>query len=348
MEKNKNTEKYMHHLLENDSIVFESLIYVIKILNGIKNNNIDDKLIYLKDELRLHKKEELINIVEQYFPSAQQTSEHGERLVSCQPGKDPLTPDVRLMKFLYSFLPSRVAVDIGANVGDVSMHLMKTGYRVYAFEPYGPVYEKLIERLGAKPHFTGLKYAIGSEDGYMDLLIAKDESGYGVFKDTSLYSTLKEHSVPGGLKFAEKSAVVVRSISSLQKSRELPEQLGLLKIDAEGYNSEIISGIESDTTPVVTTEFWSEDHCFAHFDTFVPLAELVELMRNRKYYWYIVFSYTKQEEEGYEPIYYVSFYCNHDDADNNTWGNVFFFNCYEIFSKALEWCSAMLPKKKYF
>jgi len=56
-------------------------------------------------------------------------------------------PETGLISFLYSFLPSPRALDIGAHAGDVSARMLETGYEVYAFEPYPPVYEKLAARL---------------------------------------------------------------------------------------------------------------------------------------------------------------------------------------------------------
>ncbi|MFM7880784.1 MAG: FkbM family methyltransferase, partial [Microcystis panniformis] len=40
--------------------------------------------------------------------------------------------DIELMTYLYSYLPYRLAVDIGANRGDVSSRLLQAGYQVYA------------------------------------------------------------------------------------------------------------------------------------------------------------------------------------------------------------------------
>src|SRR5579883_1612354 len=52
-------------------------------------------------------------------------------------------PELGLLEFLYSFLPSRSVIDVGAHIGDVSEHLLNTGFEVYAFEPYPESYQRL-------------------------------------------------------------------------------------------------------------------------------------------------------------------------------------------------------------
>jgi hypothetical protein len=78
-------------------------------------------------------------------------------------------PETSLMAFLYSYLPTRKAIDVGAHAGDVSEALLKAGYEVYAFEPYPPVYAKLVKRLGNDTRFHPFPYALGCIEGEMQL-----------------------------------------------------------------------------------------------------------------------------------------------------------------------------------
>ncbi|MFM8308912.1 MAG: FkbM family methyltransferase, partial [Microcystis aeruginosa] len=70
--------------------------------------------------------------------------------------------DIELMTYLYSYLPHRLALDIGANRGDVSSRLLQAGYQVYAFEPFPPVIDKLKNCLGDHPNFRLFPFALGS------------------------------------------------------------------------------------------------------------------------------------------------------------------------------------------
>ncbi len=251
-------------------------------------------------------------------------------------------PDVLLMGFLYSFLPHRVALDVGANIGNVSEVLLESGYEVYAFEPYVPTFAKLTSRLNNHPDFHPMDFAVGADDGEIDLYIAADTSGNDLYKQPSLYNTLSPHSMPPGLEFTEKVSVTVRSLKSLQEDGKVPEEIGLLKIDAEGYDLEVIRGSTNGSIPVIVTEFWDKNHVFANFDAFNSLKVLVEEMRARKYYWYIVVA-RKENRHSPDFVYDVFYYCNFPRTLDNSWGNVFFFNEYDLFKKALDWCSAMFP-----
>lgn len=251
-------------------------------------------------------------------------------------------PDVLLMGFLYSFLPYRVALDVGANIGNVSEFLLESGYEVYAFEPYIPTFAKLTSRLNNHPDFHPMDFAVGADDGEIDLYIAADTSGNDLYKQPSLYNTLSPHSMPPGLEFTEKVSVTVRSLKSLQENGKVPEEIGLLKIDAEGYDLEIIRGSANGSIPVIVTEFWDRNHVFAKFDAFNSLKVLVEEMRARKYYWYIVVA-RKENRHSSDFVYDVFYYCNFPRTLDNSWGNVFFFNEYDLFKKALDWCYAMFP-----
>ncbi len=65
-------------------------------------------------------------------------------------------------------------------------------------------------------------------------------------------------------------------------------------------------------------------------------------MRVRKYYWYIVVA-RRENQHSSDFVYEVFYYCNFPQTLNNSWGNVFFFNEYQVFKKALDWCATMLP-----
>ncbi len=73
-----------------------------------------------------------------------------------------LNPEIGLMAFLYSHLPSHKALDIGAHEGTVSDYLLKSGYEVYAFEPFPDSYQRLVARLKDNPRFHPFNVALGS------------------------------------------------------------------------------------------------------------------------------------------------------------------------------------------
>ncbi|HEY9713227.1 MAG TPA: FkbM family methyltransferase, partial [Chroococcales cyanobacterium] len=73
-------------------------------------------------------------------------------------------PEIVLLQHLRAFLPELTALDIGANIGDVSEQLLAAGYKVIAFEPMPKAYEALTRRLSSSQSFKALPFAVGSED----------------------------------------------------------------------------------------------------------------------------------------------------------------------------------------
>jgi FkbM family methyltransferase len=251
-------------------------------------------------------------------------------------GGYPEEPETGLMAHLYSHVPSRIAVDIGANVGDVSHQLLTAGYEVFAFEPHAEVFQQLRERFSAHPAFHGFSLALGSADETRSLHLAADQSGCNRYRDSTLYSSLLHHAMPDDLVFTETVPVTVRTLASLHAAGHLPTNVGVVKIDTEGFDLEVIRGMDSHRYPVVVAEYWDQDMPFGKSGAANRLDDLVKEMRSRDYHWYIVF-YRVWGKHG------TSFYCNHEHSVTGAFGNVFFFRDHAIFGEALKWCAAVLP-----
>jgi FkbM family methyltransferase len=253
--------------------------------------------------------------------------------------RDPFVaqnPDVGLLQHLYSFLSDTNAIDVGANVGEVSERLLDSGYTVYAFEPYPPAFEKLNTRLKAVPSFHSFNYALGPHDAVMNLHIATDLSGK---RDATLYHSLIEHPLLADLKFSETRAVQVRSLDSLRRTGEIPDRAGVLKIDAEGYDLEIIRGMGTPQFAVVVAEFWDGEHPFGRAGN-GKLDDIVTALKQRGYSWHVVIYHLDETSP-------PSFYCNRRQTVPESWGNALFFRDHALFANALAWCEAVIKPTLY-
>ena len=244
--------------------------------------------------------------------------------------------DIELMTYLYSYLPHRLAVDIGANRGDVSSRLLQAGYQVYAFEPFPPVIDKLKNRLGDHPNFRLFPLAIGSENQTQELHIATDETPDNTYQDASFYSSLTKHSLSEGLVFTDTISVTVKTLASLHDGEELPKDIGLVKIDTEGFDLEVIKGMGNYRYPVVVAEFWDQNFPFGRSGAMNQLPDLVNAMKARDYHWHLVIYRIWGSSD-------VSYYCNSAYSLDNSWGNVFFFQDYHVFHQALLWSASVMP-----
>jgi FkbM family methyltransferase len=244
--------------------------------------------------------------------------------------------DIELMTYLYSYLPHRLAVDIGANRGDVSSRLLQAGYQVYAFEPFPAVIDKLKNRLGDHPNFRLFPFALGSENQTQELHIATDETPDNTYQDASFYSSLTKHSLSEGLVFTDTISVTVKTLASLHDAEELPKDIGLVKIDTEGFDLEVIKGMGNYRYPVVVAEFWDQNFPFGRSGAMNQLPDLVNAMKARDYHWHLVIYRIWGSSD-------VSYYCNSAYSLDNSWGNVFFFQDYHVFHQALLWSASVMP-----
>jgi FkbM family methyltransferase len=246
-------------------------------------------------------------------------------------------PEAGLLEHLYSCLPARVALDVGANRGELSLSLLDAGYEVFAFEPFPPVYEKLRERLGGRPAFHASPVAIAQVDGEVDLQLVVDTTGTGGYGDVTLLSSLILHPLPEGLVFSNSIRVSARSLDSLARAKEIPKDVALLKIDTEGYDLQVIRGMGDLQPAVVMAEFWDPAASLAGTYTLNRLDDLVGEMRRRGYVWHVVVYRVDGSAE-------VAFFANHCRSVAQSWGNVLFFMDHDVFREALRWCSSVLPQ----
>lgn len=264
-------------------------------------------------------------------------SEQQVRQVALQTGEyDLLNPEVGLMTFLRSYLPSGKAIDVGAHVGEVSSALLDAGYEVYAFEPNPSVFEALVNRIGPKDAFHAHNLAVGSREGVMPLHLARDLSVPGEYGDATVFSSLVRHPMPADLPFTDSIPVPVKTLSSLHESGLIPDDAGLLKIDTEGFDLEVIRGMGSHRYAVLCAEFWDTAIPFQGDDSTYTLPGIVDEVRKLGYSWHVVVYRVWGEN-------HTAFYCNRRQAIPNSWGNVIFFRDFETFAMAQRWCSTVLP-----
>jgi FkbM family methyltransferase len=246
-------------------------------------------------------------------------------------------PEIGLISFLYSYLPTRRILDIGAHVGQFSEALISTGYEVYAFEPSPAMYEELVRRLGTRNGFHPFQFALGSTEGQMALHSAIDMTSSKVYGDASVFSSLRLHGMPDGLQFTDTTTVQVRMLNTLHLEGLIPKDIGLVKIDTEGFDLEVIRGMREFRYPVVSAEYWDADIPFSKDGLLYTLESLVSEMRSRSYLWHLVLYRIWGRNQ-------IGYYCNHDRPVPNSWGNIFFFTDYAVFAQAQLWCSAVLPR----
>ena len=232
------------------------------------------------------------------------------RLDECADRQIRRNPELILLAHLAPYLESNVAIDVGANTGDSTQGLLDAGFTVFAFEPYPPVHQKLVQRFAEQENFTAFDVAIGATDGTSKLNLTKGTTSDSI-------------------------DVEVRSLESLQRSRQIPAELGVVKIAAAGNDLHVIQGLGNLRPSVIVAEFRNEAHVPAKGEAFNSLPNLVREMRARGY----KFNLSLYRLGGLEKSHFVS---NTLRAPEGALGNVFFFAETSIFEKALNWCGVFL------
>ncbi|HEY0790885.1 MAG TPA: FkbM family methyltransferase [Chthoniobacterales bacterium] len=249
-------------------------------------------------------------------------------------------PEYYLAAFLYSFLPNRVAVDVGANQGDFMQVAADAGYEVFSFEPFPAAFQKLRARSSGRKNVKVFNFALGSVETSLPLHVAT-ESGIDLRGDASLYNTFRPHFVRDNIQFDSTVEVPVRTISALVEAGEIPAAIDFLKVDTEGFDLEVIKGLGDLRPQIVQTEFWGKGFVFVRNEPdptlLVNSREVIENMRGRGYLWNLVVFRVEGSE-------FVRLATNLAEAPPRTWGNILFFREHAIYREGFRWAQGSLPR----
>lgn len=135
-----------------------------------------------------------------------------------------------------------IAVDVGANIGYMSLQLSKyvgdTG-RVLSFEPNPTVFPILKRNTRKKKNIECFELGLSEQDGCLELSVANGSTATGSFISEYPVQSLFDHSKA----WVEKHFVnLVKGSSFLQKVDVT--KIDFLKIDVEGWEINVLRGLE--------------------------------------------------------------------------------------------------------
>lgn len=145
-----------------------------------------------------------------------------------------------LLQGIISMLqPDDIVFDCGANVGDVTIPLAKTGAQVHAFEPDPFAYEKISRRVKNLSNVTLHNVAVGPESGSIQLMRAAN------FDDNPHGGSVKSTVIKGGrnINEDESDCIKVQMINLPDMICDLTSnnrQIAFLKMDIEGAELELL------------------------------------------------------------------------------------------------------------
>jgi FkbM family methyltransferase len=139
--------------------------------------------------------------------------------------------------------------DIGANTGDSGQYLRNIGFggRIVSFEPVSGVYRQLAARAASDPLWVCENIALGEEAGERSIHV----SGANGIASSLLASTGHVETHEPELRTVGREMVRVETLQSVVE-RYYPQGSRLfLKIDAQGYEKQILEGAGSQLEKVV-------------------------------------------------------------------------------------------------
>ncbi len=132
--------------------------------------------------------------------------------------------------------PGAIAIDCGANVGNVTAAFLKHGFEVHAFEP-DPYAGSFIEnRFGRNPRLHLHRAAVGIAPSTLTLY--RSEKFGKKPKKATIESSLIKRSI-----HEDANAVQVDVIDLIAFMKQLPAPVALLKLDVEGSEADILERI---------------------------------------------------------------------------------------------------------
>ncbi len=162
------------------------------------------------------------------------------------------------VELMASFLPcvsSTYVVDVGAERGSFAAAMLEAGSeRVDLIEPESGNVAYLRERFSGDDRAIVHDAAAGECDGQAMLHLSARSDGSSL----SFGHTMLDRPGTSEIKWPDQASVDVRSLASLVASEEIPERVGLLKIDTEGSDLAVVRGMGSLECDVVMVEHWSD------------------------------------------------------------------------------------------
>jgi FkbM family methyltransferase len=163
--------------------------------------------------------------------------------------------EIRILRGFLSVLDDRVAIDVGAERGGMAAAMLEGGATsVHAIEPHPGNAAALRRRFAGDQRVTVHELAAASVEGPAELRVASGSDGHEVpFAHTLLAPRDTEL-----VEWTETVTVQRRTLGSLVAEGALPGSAGVLKVDTEGSDLEVLRGMGALDCEVVMLEHWAD------------------------------------------------------------------------------------------
>jgi len=129
-------------------------------------------------------------------------------------------------------------IDIGANTGQFArlIHHLVPQSDIYSFEPLASCFEELQREMGRVKQFRALKYALGEEDGEVDMHRSEFSPSSSLLTMKQLHAKLFPYTAKTWVE-----RVPMRTLDGVATDLQFRDNV-LVKIDVQGYEDRVIRG----------------------------------------------------------------------------------------------------------
>lgn len=161
--------------------------------------------------------------------------------------------EVALLGALRAHLSSGALLDVGAERGGLAQALLSYGYGpAHLIEPAPANVAELRRVFDERQDVAILDVAAGASDGEATLYLATTPDG----EPQPAFNAIGSPGEGDGYRWTADGTVACRSLDSLLREQRIPPRVGLLKIDAEGTDLEVVQGMGALECDALMIEFW--------------------------------------------------------------------------------------------
>lgn len=137
--------------------------------------------------------------------------------------------------------PGDIAIDLGANVGEVTLQLAATGATVHAFEPDPETFEHLTAATAGRDNVILHNAAVGGRDGTVTLYRPPSWQDEAQRRSASKANTIVANDRSAGFD----AGAEVPLVDFARFLNELPKAASLIKVDIEGAEWDMLDAVEA-------------------------------------------------------------------------------------------------------
>ena len=155
--------------------------------------------------------------------------------------------DLRRRKNLFSHYRINKVLDVGANAGQYAQQIRKLGFdgKIISFEPIKSTFNELEIKASKDNNWSALNYGLGSKEEERILNVSKNSYSSSILEITSKH--VESAPLSG---YFKKEKININTIDNLYEDLVSNDDIVLLKIDVQGFESEVLEGAKESLSKI--------------------------------------------------------------------------------------------------